>query len=154
MSKRSRRRRPSKTTPRPVEARQPEPAPLRIDMVPIGADAEGWVHTHGLAALGLPELEIRGVKPSFLMSAAAALLRDIAEYMAHGPRAVRVGDELVLDEHTFVVLARADPLPEAADHYGDDRWCVEELPAPRCRWCEQAGEEPTSDSRRSDPLLN
>ena len=42
--------------------------------------AKGWLHTHGLAAHGKPELEIRKV-PLFLRGAAGAVLNDLADYL-------------------------------------------------------------------------
>jgi hypothetical protein len=57
--------------------------------------ARGWVHTHGLADVGLPELEMRGVS-LVLGSAAAKLLEDIAEYMLNEPKPIRAGHTMGL----------------------------------------------------------
>ena len=42
--------------------------------------SRGWIHTHGLARHGKPELEIRGA-PLFMSRAGAAILNDIADYL-------------------------------------------------------------------------
>jgi hypothetical protein len=55
----------------------------------------GWVHTHGLAEAGFPELEVRGV-PLFLGPAAAKLLVDIADYMLNNPKPIRAGHRMRL----------------------------------------------------------
>jgi hypothetical protein len=131
-----------------------DPSVLRIDLVDSGADTDGWVHTHGLQALGLPELEIRGVAPRFLMPAAAMLLSNIADYMVNGGRRVAVGDAMVLDELTFVRVARAEPIPGEADHYQHERWTVLEVPESCCPLCDDSVEhDRVATTSRSD-LLN
>ena len=115
-----------------------DPSVLRIDLVTSGVHTDGWVHTHGLEALGLPELELRGVTPRFLMPAAAMLLSNIADYMANGGRRVAVGDAMVLDELTFVRVARAEPIPGEADHYRHERWTVLEVPESCCPLCDES----------------
>ena len=37
---------------------------LTIHMISDGEGMRGWVHTHGMAAFGKPELEIRGLPES------------------------------------------------------------------------------------------
>ena len=55
---------------------------VRIDMVTDGP-AKGWIHTHGLAQFGRPELEIRNV-PSYFNAVAGELLNGVADYMLNG----------------------------------------------------------------------
>ncbi len=54
--------------------------------VVTGGPARGWVRTHGLAARGRPELEIRSV-PLFLAPAAGRLLNDLADYLLNDAEA-------------------------------------------------------------------
>lgn len=58
--------------------------------------ARGWIHTHGLAFYGLPELEIRCV-PMLLGGGAARLLNDIADYM------LNIADKPVVANHTMTL---------------------------------------------------
>lgn len=65
-----------------------------VHMVDMGEPNGVWVHTHGLAAHSLPELEIRGVRPLFLAYSAARMLNSIAAYMKASGRIVRVGETM------------------------------------------------------------
>jgi hypothetical protein len=76
--------------------------------------AKGWVHTHGLAAHGKPELEIRNV-PSFLAAAAAGLLNDIADYLLNDAAAPLVAGELV--EWGTVTIRVLEAGPDAERGY-------------------------------------
>ncbi len=65
---------------------------------------KGWVHTHGLAKLGRPELEIRHVPPLFV-SSATRILNSVAEYMLeHGDRPVLPGHTMELDRATLLLF--------------------------------------------------
>jgi hypothetical protein len=67
--------------------------------------ARGWLHTHGLAAHGKPELEIRKV-PRFLSGPAAGILNDLAEYLLNDAAVPLVPGDLVhLGRSTIRVLA-------------------------------------------------
>jgi hypothetical protein len=46
----------------------------------VDGPARGWLHTHGLARHGVPELELRNV-PRFLRGPACALLNEVADYL-------------------------------------------------------------------------
>lgn len=56
--------------------------------------AKGWLHTHGLAAHGKPELEIRNV-PSFFAAAGGELLNDLADYLLNDASAPLLAGELL-----------------------------------------------------------
>jgi hypothetical protein len=56
--------------------------------------AKGWLHTHGLAAHGRPELEMRNV-PLFLGAAAAELLNDFADDLLNDAAAPLLANQLV-----------------------------------------------------------
>ena len=58
----------------------------------------GWVHTHGLCHLGLPELEVRDVNPSFLMWDAGMLLNRIGKYMMRTGKIVKAGEVMAFGE--------------------------------------------------------
>lgn len=117
-----------------------DPAVLQIHMV-ADVDQRGpWVHTHGLEAFGLPELEIRGVMPCFLLPAAAGILVEVADYLLNGGRAVSLGQALALDEVTLVRIGRAEPLPGQLDHYGHERWMVVDVPTSYCPLCDEPHE--------------
>ena len=115
------------------------PSLMEIHMVSGRGEVDGWVHTHGLSALGLPELEIRGVRPNFLMRAAAHALNDIADYLFNSGDVVELGEPLELGANTFVRLAELAPLEGHEEHYADRRWAVVGLPSvcPACE-CERA----------------
>ncbi len=65
---------------------------------------KGWVHTHGLAKLGRPELEIRRV-PALFVSSACRILNSVAEYMLeNGDRPVLPGHTMELDRATLLLF--------------------------------------------------
>ena len=69
----------ARRTPRPVRRRDHRLDPKREIVLHHLTDgqAKGWLHTHGLAAHGKPELEIRNV-PLFLGTAAERAARTIS----------------------------------------------------------------------------
>ncbi len=106
--------------------------------------ARGWLHTHGLAAHGKPELEIRNV-PMFLRDAASGLLNDVAGYLLNDARAPLVAGDLIelgTTSRIRVLAARADP--EAGydpSHYeGYVRLVVVDPPDTGCE-CEECAKE-------------
>ncbi len=64
---------------------------------------KGWVHTHGLARHGRPELEIRKV-PSLFVDSACGILNDVAEYMLTRGRPIAVGDTVEYGRDTVLLL--------------------------------------------------
>ncbi len=74
---------------------------------------KGWVHTHGLAARGKPELEIRRVPPLFVASG-CEILNSVAEYLlTETDRPVLPGHTMELGRHTMLLF-----LEGKADHAG------------------------------------
>jgi len=102
-----------------------------IHCVSNGETTRGWVHTHGMADHGCPELEIRGV-PLFLMDAAGALLNDIAEYMiecADKGQPVQLGHVLSnTDGRAALSLVKLPPLSDEEGHYAVERWTLSDEP--------------------------
>jgi hypothetical protein len=81
----------------------------------------GWVHTHGMADLGLPELEIRGIH-DFLAEDAARLLKEVCGYMQTSERPVRLGETMSTGPRTAFRFVKAALIPGNEDHYDDERW--------------------------------
>lgn len=112
-----------------------------VDVV-IDGPAKGWIHTHGLAARGLPELELRGV-PLFLRDAAAGLLDDVAGYLLNdATRPLLPGQSIGCGARSVQVI-EGRPDPEAGydpEHYsGCTRLTLIDPPegACRCEACER-----------------
>ena len=106
---------------------------IQIDMV---IDC-GWVHTHGMSKLGLPELEINRV-PNFLFEDAARLLNHVADYMVnHAKKRVEVGETMAVSDLCVFRFSPATPRPDDLEHYKDERWELTEVTLP-CSDC-QAG---------------
>lgn len=93
----------------------------------------GWVHTHGMADLGLPELEIRDV-PLFLASPAASLINHIAQYMYDGKhgigraKPVKLGQRFGTGPMQIVKFVMLHPIAGGGDHYDDERWALSDEP--------------------------
>jgi hypothetical protein len=113
-------------------------------------DGSGWVHTHGMVTLGLPELEMRGV-PLYLMGAASRLMNIIASYMYEGKNGhpgthpVRAGESLQIGNITVRVDV-ATPISGDEEHYVTERWVVTDEPMRGiCALCEAGDEEHKHD---------
>lgn len=99
--------------------------------------AKGWVHTHGLAALGYPELEIRSV-PSMFIVPAAMMLNDVADYLVNrsaGP--LLAGHEMTLGGMAvhFHASGPDEAAGYASDHYKVPRLRMEGVDATQCASC-------------------
>jgi hypothetical protein len=109
----------------------------------------GWLHTHGLAEHGKPELEIRNV-PGFLRSAAANLLNDLADYLLNDATKPLVAGQLIHIGTTSlqVVAARGDEEAgyDPAHYDGYVRLTVEDAPPTGCE-CEECAREHARRSR-------
>ena len=107
-----------------------------------GGPARGWVHTHGLAARGRPELEIRSV-PLFLAAAAARLLNDLAEYLLNDARAPLLAGQIIHCGRSALQVVAAHPDPDGGydrEHYVDARLLVVDAPDTGCA-CEECARE-------------
>lgn len=131
----------------PEEPVTPSTMDIIVEHVRVEAltDGSGWIHTHGMATLGLPELEMRNV-PLFLVGGATRILNIIAAYMYDGKngqpgtRAVKAGETLRVGNITVGVDV-ATPLPGNEEHYVTERWLVTDAPMRGvCALCE-AGDE-------------
>jgi hypothetical protein len=100
----------------PITASNDEAKPIDIDSV-IGT---GWSHTHGMAARGYPEVEVRGV-PDFLAESAAALIQRVCNYMLEQAVCIKPGETMATSPRTRFRLIKAEPFPGAEDHYTVER---------------------------------
>ena len=86
----------------------------------------GWIHTHGMAERGFPEIEVRDV-PDFLAESAAALLRRRLQLHARrsGPHQARRDDGDITSDPLPTDQARAAPWRERPLRCGAvaDRGC-------------------------------
>jgi hypothetical protein len=98
-----------------------------------GRETKGWVHSHGMDRLGLPELEMRNV-PAFLVEAAAKILRGVCNYMIESGNKVSVGETMALSERTAFRFLKADPIPGQDNHYETERWQIVEVEC-QCAEC-------------------
>lgn len=113
----------------PADALETVKRTVVIHLVEDGP-ARGWIHTHGLAAHGRPELEARGI-PLFAGPGVAALLNEIAAYMLENPdRPVLGGETMACRRATVLFLpGRADEaLGYDEDHYATGRLTVVDPP--------------------------
>ena len=76
----------------------------------------GWIHTHGMAERGYPEVEVRGV-PDFLAESAAGLIRHVCNYMLDEEVRIKPGETMETSPRTRFRLIKAEPLPGEEDHY-------------------------------------
>jgi hypothetical protein len=80
----------------------------------------GWLHTHGMDAAGLPELEMRHV-PAFLAEAAAGLLREVCDYMLETGRRIESGHTMSTSSRTRFKFVTPEPMQGDEDHYESER---------------------------------
>jgi hypothetical protein len=96
-----------------------------------------WAHTHGMAKLGCPELEIRAV-PTFLLGAAGGLLNDVADYILGNPAGfVKLGERMSVGQFCTFRFEKLEPItPDQAVEYEVERWCLVEVEhAYNCACC-------------------
>jgi hypothetical protein len=106
---------------------------VKLELVTDGP-ARGWLHTHGLAELGHPELEIRGV-PFFLGHAAAQVLGELVDDLVHtATKPLLAGQSLSIGRASYRVI-EGRPDEEAGfdpGHYRDVRLTLVDLPPHPC----------------------
>ena len=93
----------------------------------------GWIHTHGMAGRGYPEVEVRGI-PDFLAEPATALIRHVCDYMLDEGVRIKPGMTMEISPRTRFRLIKADPLPGHEDHYTDERLQIVDVEHP-CEGC-------------------
>ncbi len=124
---------------------------IRVDMIidapNIPDKTIGWVHTHGMwEVFGLPELEIRGVRPDFMMISAGQMLNHVAQYMVDGQtgkdgaKPVKAGQVMSLG---IVHLRFEEPGPlnpddkaECETHFQHPRLNLVNAHKHQCKHCE------------------
>jgi hypothetical protein len=118
------------------KTKRPGRKPWNIHAVP----ESGWIHTHGLNRLGLPELEMLHV-PGFLMESAAFLINHVAEYLRHPDKPVLVGQTMQVSDHTRFRFVRGtadwmdEPEEGETSHYAVERWRIVDAEA-LCSCCQ------------------
>jgi hypothetical protein len=135
--------------PGPAAGRRLNPRrEIELHLVSDGP-SKGWLHTHGLAAHGKPELEIRNV-PLFLGPLAAGLLNDFADYLLNDATAPLLADQLVqIGRSTMQVVARGPDEPagyDAAHYERGVRLTLVDPPPTGCE-CDECAMEAAGRSR-------
>jgi hypothetical protein len=105
--------------------------------------ARGWLHSHGLAAHGKPELEIRNV-PLFLGRLAAGLLNDLADYLLNDATAPPLAGESIRFGSSSIHVVEGHADADAGydpEHYRDLRLVLVDPPHTGCA-CEECAKEP------------
>lgn len=114
-------------------------------MVPVhlmfdGDNKTGWVHSHFMWEIfGLPDLEIVGVSPRFLMADAGIIINHVAQYMVdsqtgfNNAKEIKLGQKFGMNELMVITFEEAKPLhPDDAEenegHYKTPRWRIVEVP--------------------------
>jgi hypothetical protein len=104
--------------------------------------ARGWLHTHGLAAHGMPELELRDV-PLFLGRAGAGLLNELAAYLLNdAPKPFAAGD-LIQSGASRILLVEGRPNARGGyddGHYRELRLVLIDPPDDGCA-CDECAKE-------------
>jgi hypothetical protein len=116
---------------------------VRIDHV-IGS---GWIHTHGMAAEGYPELEIMRI-PLFLGKPASVLLYDVCDYMLRTGRRVKAGETMAASSGAVFRFERPEPMPSCENHYQLERLQIVDLEAS----CDCCGTVPPRGLESQPPL--
>ncbi len=99
----------------------------------------GWLHTHGMDAEGLPELEMRHV-PAFLADAAAGLLRQVCGYMLESGTSIRADETMSTSPRTRFKFVKPEPMPGEEGHYESERLQIVDH-EPVCDCCRLEGSE-------------
>jgi hypothetical protein len=93
----------------------------------------GWLHTHGMDAHGLPELEMRLV-PAYLADAAAGLLQQVCDSMLRRGTHVEAGETMEVSEVSRFRFIKPEALLGGEDHYDMERLQIVDL-EPTCDGC-------------------
>lgn len=80
----------------------------------------GWIHTHGMAERGFPELEVRHV-PDFLAEPAASLLKHVCDYMLDTCTRIKPGEVMETSPRTRFRMIKGEPLSGEENHYTAER---------------------------------
>jgi hypothetical protein len=104
----------------------PSKGKVKMHWIMDGGRTKGWVHTHGMDRLRLPELEIREC-PAFLGESAAHILRAVCDYMLDSGTAVKAGETMGISERTTFRFAKPSPIPGEEQHYEVERLQIVEM---------------------------
>jgi hypothetical protein len=96
---------------------------IEVHLSPSDDERYVWVHTHGMAKLGKPELEVRDV-PLLFQAAAGHMVNNLADYILNEEAEVKLGHIFSSNPFEMVYLARLEPIGGQEDHYVDDRWAL------------------------------
>lgn len=120
---------------------------IKLHLITSPGPQFGWMHTHGMNELNLPDLEMRNV-PLFLGTSAARFLNQIAQYMYNAKKGIQgyipveVGHTFVFGENARVLFEKSLPMP--GDEMRDvERWTVTDMPMRGA--CDHEEEPPKSD---------
>jgi len=94
-----------------------------------------WLHTHGMWALDLPELEVRDI-PLFLAPFAQCILTEACDYIIEHPKGVKPGHTLTIGDTITVQFRHAEPIPDQPDHYKHEVWALvdpDDILCARCK---------------------
>ena len=89
-------------------------------------DGTLWVHTHGLAKYGYPDLEIRDL-PFFMVEGAARLLNSVGQYMLANKACIKA-DENMQSGSLFLHFVEPEPFAGTEDHYEVERLQIVDPP--------------------------
>jgi hypothetical protein len=96
----------------------------------IDGNTKGWVHTHGMAKFGKPELEMRNV-PLFLVGQATHLINQVCDYILNSGKKVQAGEVFQMGPSIFRLheASPIDPDDKALVelHYRTPRWIFVEM---------------------------
>ena len=104
--------------------------------------SRGWLHTHGLARHGKPELEIRGL-PLFMRRAGSAILNDLAGYLLNDATAPLLPGQIIEGPGGPIRAVEGRPddsLGYRADHYTTPRLTLVDAESMGCE-CDECAKE-------------
>lgn len=99
---------------------------VTVHMVMDGAGTRGWVHTHGMDALGLPEIEVRDV-PTFMMFAAGALVNQVCDHMVNSGEVFKIGETMRVGRDIPFRFQELAPIAGDEAHFTHPRWALTDL---------------------------
>jgi len=116
-------------------------------LITIHLVENGWVHTHGMARLGFPELEIKNV-PLAIAPLAGVLLNEACDYIVNSGKKVTEGQTM---QCGMCVFRFETVEPTGDEHYNVDVWELADLP-PRCDecGCEECSHEKTEQAEKTN----
>lgn len=94
---------------------------LELHIVSEG-EHKGWLHTHGMAKYGLPELEMRKI-PLFLKDQATDVMYMVADYLLNSGHGKEAKPGMTMgDDDCLVQFVKSTPIDGDEEHFKDERW--------------------------------